>query len=119
MRLLLVFALLLAIMNPAANAAAVHPAHAAVRMVPGMLVAQATPEPEVTLSPSQILGLIRYTFRTHRPPPPFEDYKLSRYEKDDHGFPDYPEIYTYHIYVRNLDRAALGRKIFGCSTLCI
>jgi hypothetical protein len=112
MRLLLVFALLLAIMNPAANAAAVHPAHAAVRMVPGMLVAQATPEPEVTLSPSQILGLIRYTFRTHRPPPPFEDYKLSRYEKDDHGFPDYPEIYTYHIYVRNLDRAALGRKIF-------
>jgi hypothetical protein len=73
-----------------------------------------TPEPEAsyTPSPQRILGLIRARFRSHRPPPPYETYTLIRTQKTDRGYPDYLGSYTYHIWVRNLDRAALARKIF-------
>jgi hypothetical protein len=36
---------------------------------------------------------------------------MSRKQNTDRGFPDYAASYTYHIWVRNLDRAALGRKV--------
>jgi hypothetical protein len=71
-----------------------------------------TPEPEPTLSPNQILGLVRYTFRSHRPPPPFVTYTEIRAQKDDHGFPDYVGSYTYHYWCRTIDRAALKRQVF-------
>jgi hypothetical protein len=69
------------------------------------------PEPTYTPSPQRLLGLIRAKFRSHRPPPPFVTYTMSRKQNTDRGFPDYAESYTYHIWVRNLDRAALGRKV--------
>jgi hypothetical protein len=69
------------------------------------------PSPTYTPSPQRLLGLIRAKFRSHRPPPPYETYTMSRKQNTDRGFPDYAESYTYHIWVRNLDRAALGRKV--------
>ena len=65
-----------------------------------------TPQPDATFTPSpqRLLGLIRAKFRSHRPPPAYVVYT-------DRGFPDYAESYVYHIWVRNLDRAALGRKV--------
>ncbi len=69
------------------------------------------PNPAYTPSPQRLLGLIRAKFRSHRPPPPFITYTMARKQNTDRGFPDYAESYTYHLWVRNLDRAALGRKV--------
>jgi hypothetical protein len=63
-------------------------------------------------SPQRILGLIRAAFRSHRPPPPYVTYTLARAQLTDTGFPDYVGSYTYHIWCRTSDRAALGRKVF-------
>jgi hypothetical protein len=71
----------------------------------------ATPAPAYTPSPQRLLGLIRAKFRSHRPPPAYIAYTMSRKQNTDRGFPDFAESYTYHIWVRNLDRAALGRKV--------
>jgi len=56
--------------------------------------------------------LIRARFRSHRPPPPFEIYTLERKQLTDQGFPDYVGSYKVKYWVRNLDRAALTRRIF-------
>jgi hypothetical protein len=69
------------------------------------------PAPTFTPSPQRLLGLIRAKFRSHRPPPPYITYTYSRKQNTDRGFPDFAESYTYHVWVRNLDRAALGRKV--------
>jgi hypothetical protein len=69
------------------------------------------PNPAYTPSPQRLLGLIRAKFRSHRPPPPFETYTMTRNQNTDRGFHDYADSYTYHIWVRNSDRAALGRKV--------
>jgi hypothetical protein len=71
----------------------------------------ATPQPAFTPSPQRLLGLIRAKFRSHRPPPPYVTYTMSRKQNTDRSFPDFAVSYTYHIWVRNLDRAALGRKL--------
>jgi hypothetical protein len=65
-----------------------------------------------TLSPERALALIRHTFRSHRPPPPYITYTLVRSQMAEHNYPDYPNSYTYHIWCRTSDRAALGRKVF-------
>jgi hypothetical protein len=65
-----------------------------------------------TPSPQRILGLIRARFRSHRPPPPFETYVLERKQLATNGYPDLVGSYSEHIWVRNLDRAALSRRIF-------
>ena len=39
------------------------------------------------------------------------DMSPKRKQNTDRGFPDFAESYTYHLWVRNLDRAALGRKV--------
>jgi hypothetical protein len=70
------------------------------------------PSPSPALGPERILGLIRATFRAHRPPPPYVTYTLTRAQLTDQGFPDYVESYTYHIWCRSSDRAALARKVF-------
>jgi len=90
------FALMFALMLAAAPATTVAPG----------------PEPTATPTPQKVLGIIRAVFRSHRPPPPFITYTLIRSQKDDHGFPDFVNSYTYHIWARSLDRAALGRKVF-------
>ena len=81
-------------------------------LVATAVVALASPAPAPSLSPERALGMIRATFRSHRPPPPFVTYTLVRSQLATNGFPDYAESYTYHIWVRSSDRAALGRKVF-------
>lgn len=71
-----------------------------------------TPEPVPTLTPTQLLVRIRTQFRSHRPPPPFETYTLERKQLRNDGFPDVTGSYTYHVWVRNGDRAALKREVF-------
>src|ERR1035437_10190824 len=75
-----------------------------------------TPAPaasgEPTPTPQRMLGLIRAQFRSHRPPPALESYTIIRAQKASFGDPAPAEIYTKHIWVRNLDRAALTRKVY-------
>lgn len=79
-------------------------------------IAQATtapaPEPTESPSPQRILGLIRAEFRAHRPPPAFESYTIVRAQKTSEGYPDVVNSYTFHVWVRNTDRAAMARKVF-------
>jgi hypothetical protein len=79
-----------------------------------LAAALAAPESSPTPLPSKnrLLGLIRARFRSHRPPPPFEIYTLERKQLTDQGFPDYVGSYKVKYWVRNLDRAALTRRIF-------
>lgn len=76
--------------------------------------APATPTPEATPSPTpqRYLGLIRAQFRSHRPPPAYITYTLVRAQKATNGYPDYANSYTDHYWVRNVDRAALRRRVF-------
>jgi hypothetical protein len=71
----------------------------------------AAPEPVPTLSPMQLLAVIRNKFRSHRPPPPYIVYTEARKQNTDRGFFDYAESYTYRYWCRNLDRACLKRKV--------
>ena len=59
-----------------------------------------------------LLTLIRRQFRSHRPPPPFETYTIERKQDTYQGFPDYAESYTYHVWMRTVDRASLKRQVF-------
>ena len=79
-----------------------------------LLAALSTPLPAGTPlpSPKRLLGAIRTQFRSHRPPPPFEVYTLERRQLTDQGVPDYVGSYRVKYWVRNLDRAALTRRIF-------
>lgn len=70
----------------------------------------ATPVP--LPSPDRLLYLIRRQFRSHRPPPPYVTYTLVRKQTLDDGFADLVNSYTYHIWCRTLDRAALGRRVY-------
>ena len=74
-----------------------------------VVAAEPTPEP---LTPQQTLSVIRFQFRTHRPPPPYVTYTETRSQKDDHGFIDYVGTYTIHYWCRTLDRAALKRRVY-------
>jgi hypothetical protein len=74
--------------------------------------ATALPRLAPTPSPQRVLGLIRARFRSHRPPPPYIAYTLVRSQLTDQGYPDYVGSYTYRIWCRNSDHAALGRKAF-------
>src|SRR5215469_7610256 len=67
----------------------------------------ATPTPIPMPSPERMLFLIRRQFRSHRPPPPYVTYTLVRKQTLDDGFPDLVNSYTYHIWCRSTDRAAL------------
>ncbi len=63
-------------------------------------------------SPDRLLYLIRRQFRSHRPPPPYITYTLIRKQTLDDGYPDLLNSYTYHIWCRTSDRAALGRRVY-------
>ncbi|MGA9945706.1 MAG: hypothetical protein WBE79_05385 [Candidatus Cybelea sp.] len=84
--------------------------------------ASATPRPAATAtpiplpSPDRLLFLIRRQFRSHRPPPPYTTYTLIRKQTLDDGYPDLLNSYTYHIWVRTSDRAALGRRVYHGSS---
>ncbi len=83
-------------------------------MITGLLLALAvaTPLPVPTLSPSQTLARIRVQFRSHRPPPPFVAYTIVRKQNRSDGYPDVSGSYTYHVWVRSSDRAAMKRRVF-------
>jgi hypothetical protein len=91
-------------------AIAVQPSHAATR----------TPSPITTPiplpSPERLLYLIRRQFRSHRPPPQYVTYTLIRKQTLDDGYPDLLNSYTYHIWCRTTDRAALGRRVYRGSS---
>ena len=85
---------------------AAQPSHAGPRPAPA-----ATPIP--LPSPDKLLYEIRRQFRTHRPPPPYITYTLIRKQTLDDGYPDAgATASTYHIWCRNTDRAALGRRVY-------
>jgi len=56
---------------------------------------------------------IREVFRSHRPPPPYVSYTLVRRQDTLQGDPDLEWSYTYHIWCRSSDSAALARKVYG------
>ncbi len=70
------------------------------------------PVPTPALTPQRILGLIRAKFRSHRPPPPYETYVLTRKQNTTQGFPDYASSYTYKYWCRTSDKAALKRQVY-------
>ena len=63
-------------------------------------------------SPELLLYRIRRQFRSHRPPPPYITYTLVRKQTLDDGYPDLLNSYTYHMWCRTYDRAALGRRVY-------
>jgi hypothetical protein len=71
-----------------------------------------TPTAEPSPTPQRVLGLIRSQYRSHRPPPAYETYTLIRSQKATNGYPDPVDSYTMHVWVRNVDRAALTRQVF-------
>jgi hypothetical protein len=75
-------------------------------------VTAATATPIPLPSPDRVLYLIRRQFRSHRPPPPYVTYTLVRKQTLDDGYPDLLNSYTYHIWCRTTDRAALGRRVY-------
>ena len=70
------------------------------------------PAPTPSPSPQRMLGLIRAQFRSHRPPPPYETYTLVRAQKALNGYPDPVNSYTEHVWLRNIDGAALKRLVY-------
>ena len=72
----------------------------------------ASAAPAALPSPEVLLQLVRNQFRSHRPPPPFVTYTLVRKELTTEGFPNYPDTYTEHIWLRSSDRAALSRRVY-------
>lgn len=70
------------------------------------LASKPTPLP----SPEDLLAEIRTRFRSHRPPPPFEVYTISRKQFTNYGYPDYLDTYTDHVWYRSYDHAALERR---------
>ncbi len=60
----------------------------------------------------KLLAQIRKVFRSHRPPPAFITYTLTRAQSTEQGYPDYSETYTDHLWVRSSDRAGLRRRVF-------
>jgi len=76
---------------------------------PGGPVAAAAPTP--LPSPDDLLAEIRDRFRSHRPPPPFEQYTISRKQMTNYGYPDYVNTYIDHVWYRSSDHAALRRRL--------
>ncbi len=75
-----------------------------------------TATPIALPSPDRLLYLIRRQFRSHRPPPAYVTYTLVRKQTLDDGYPDLLNSYTYHIWCRTFDRAALGRRVYRGSS---
>ncbi|HZY96366.1 MAG TPA: hypothetical protein VFE35_04615 [Candidatus Cybelea sp.] len=90
---------------------AAQPSHA---VAGGQVSAVATPVP--LPSPDLLLYRIRRQFRSHRPPPAYVAYTLIRKQTLDDGYPDLVNSYTYHIWCRTTDRAALARRVYRGSS---
>ncbi len=78
-----------------------------------LLASALAPTPaQPPLTPTRILGLVRAKFRSHRPPPPFETYVLTRKQNTSQGFPDYTASYTFKYWYRANDHAALKEQVY-------
>lgn len=99
--------------------ALVQPSHAG-NAPPWHVAATPKPTPSATPiplpSPDRLLYQIRRQFRSHRPPPLYVTYTLVRKQTLDDGYPDLLNSYTYHIWCRTSDRAALGRRVYRGSS---
>lgn len=78
----------------------------------GLASPTAAPVAAPTPSPQRMLALIRAQFRSHRPPPFYETYTMTRAQKATNGYPDPVGSYTLHVWLRNTDRAALTRYVY-------
>ncbi len=85
---------------------------ATVLLAAALAVPAATPAASPSPSPQRVLGLIRSQFRSHRPPPPYETYTLVRAQKALNGYPDPVNSYIEHVWMRNVDGAALIRLVY-------
>ena len=89
-----------------------------VALAAATIIAQAAPAPTSAPLPAsnpdwqRTLSLVRAQFRSHRPPPPYVTYTFVRTQKTDQGYPDVVNSYTWHVWCRTSDRAAMGRKVF-------
>jgi len=82
-------------------------------LIAALVVSAAPPPSSAALSKGdELLQKIREVFRSHRPPPPYVTYTLVREQQTEQGYTDFVNSYTYHIWCRSSDRAALGRKVF-------
>jgi hypothetical protein len=77
----------------------------------GGVVHAATAAPTALPSPEDLLAAVRRQFRSHRPPPPFEVYSISRKQMTNYGYPDYVNTYTDQVWYRSSDHAALERAL--------
>jgi hypothetical protein len=84
----------------------------AVLLAAALALQGVAPDAEPSPTPQRVLGLIRSQYRSHRPPPAYETYTLVRSQKATNGYPDPVGSYTMHVWVRNVDRAALRRQVF-------
>jgi hypothetical protein len=67
-------------------------------------------------NPQRAFSLIRAKFRSHRPPPPFESYTLTRSQLAADGSVDTVNSYAKHVWVRTSDGAALARSFTSDGT---
>lgn len=102
---LVAFALLLAL---AAFGAARSPAADSAN--PAAAAPAAAASPSALPSPEVLLAEIRNRFRSHRPPPPFEIYTISRKQMTSYGYPDYNDTYTDKDWYRSSDHASFSRR---------
>jgi hypothetical protein len=85
---------------------------APVLLAAALATPSAAPTAAPSPSPQRVLGLIRAQFRSHRPPPPYETYTLVRAQNASNGYPDPVNSYTVHVWVRNVDGAAMKRLVY-------
>jgi hypothetical protein len=79
---------------------------------PTFAAASSPSVPIPRMSPDDVFYKIREVFRSHRPPPLYETYTLVRQNNDAQGYPDYASSYTFQIWARTSDKAAMARQVF-------
>ena len=77
----------------------------------GTRAVAASAVPTALPSPEDLLAMIRVKFRSHRPPPPFEVYTISRKQMTNYNYPDYNNTYNNRVWYRSSDHAALERTV--------
>ena len=69
---------------------------------------QASPSPTLP-SNDELLFRIRRQFRSHRPPPAYETYTITRAQNTNYGVPDPLDSYSFRVWCRTYDDACMER----------